>query len=194
MKILFLSTDNLRNTPFIKDLVYNLKGAGKCVIVHDHFGSIADTRFVTKRLSALCSEELIPTNAFSGDQKRLLRQVDADNFELHIPAILDLLRTVDLVILNAIGLGTTDEPQQFPARLWINALRQQAGAEGVHVFSKNARSPLVSQPRLILGEIDVSPLREAYAEEAAAMDLAVQLAPCHLVSPSNFKQAPTPQP
>lgn len=194
MKIIFLSTENLRNTMFIKDLVWNLKGSGKCILVHDHFGSISDTRFVTKRLSSLFSEELIPTVAFSGDQKRLLQQAEGDIFSLQLPTVFELFETVDLVILNAIGIGPGEEAQQFPASIWVNALRQYEEVEGVYVFSKNARSPLVAQPRMIHSEEDVASLREAYPEESIAMDLAVQFAPCLLAAPSNFKQAITAQP
>ena len=194
MKILFLSSENLRNTMFIKDLVWNLKGAGKCILIHDHFGSVSDTRFVTKRLSSLFSEELIATVAFSGDQKRLMHQAEDGIFSLQLSTIFELLETVDMVILNAIGIGPEEEIKQFPARTWVDALRKYEEIEGVYVFSKNARSPLVSQPRLIQSEADVAALREAYAEENATMDLAVMLAPCVLAAPSNFKQALTPQP
>ena len=75
MRLLFLSADNLRNGPFIKDLVYHFKGAGKCILLHDHFGSIADTRFVTKRVSALISEEMILNNGFSGDQRGIFHRL-----------------------------------------------------------------------------------------------------------------------
>lgn len=194
MKIIFLSTENLRNTMFIKDLVWNLKGSGKCILVHDHFGSVSDTRFVTKRLSSLFSEELIATVAFSGDQKRLLQQAEGEIFSLQTATIFELFETLDLVILNAIGIGPEQEIKQFPASIWVNALRQYEEVEGVFVFSKNARSPLVTQPRIVQSEADVASLREAYPEESVAMDLAVQFAPCVLAAPSNFKQALAAQP
>lgn len=187
MRLLYLSADNLRNTPFVKDLMYNVKDIGKCILVHDHFGKVADTRFVTKRLSALISEELVTNNAFSGDQRGIVTETEA-GIEVRLDFLLSAMRTVDLIVLNALGLRAGEVAALDPLGV-VSRLRRDLGLERVHTFAKNSRSPIVAQARLVLGEADVAAFRDAYEEEGHAMDTAVRLAPAVLAAPSNFKSA-----
>jgi hypothetical protein len=189
MKLLYLSADNLRNGPFIKDLVYNYKKVGKSIILHDHFGKVADTRFVTKRISALMSEEMILNNAFSGDQRQIIATT-ADALSLRMDFLQQSLQTVDLIILNALGLADGALATLDPLRV-LDALRLALDVEEVYVFPKNARSPLVSQPRLLRAAAEIEPLRPVYEEEAAVLGLAERLLPVVLAAPGNFLTATT---
>ena len=186
MKLLFLSADNLRNGPFVKDLVYNYKDLGKSIILHDHFGSIADTRFVSKRLSALMSEEMITNNAFSGDQRGIF-QLHAGAVQVREALLRQSLEAVDLLLLNALTLqGGTTAPLDPMAVL--TALRQAFGLHEVYLFPKNSRSPLVAQRRLLSDVEQIAQWRAVYDEEAAVLDLAQHILPVVLAAPGNFRQ------
>ena len=189
MKLLYLSADNLRNGPFIKDLVYNFKKVGKSIILHDHFGKVADTRFVTKRISALMSEEMILNNAFSGDQRQIFTTT-AGALALRMDFIHKSLETVDLVLLNALGLADGELVSLDPLRV-LDALRLALDIEEVYIFPKNARSPLVAQRRLFTSVDEIAPFRPVYEEEANALALAERLLPAVLAAPGNFLNATT---
>lgn len=186
MKLLFLSADNLRNGPFIKDLVYNYKDLGKSIILHDHFGSIADTRFVTKRISALMSEEMITNNAFSGDQRNIFVQ-DADAVQVRGALLRQALDAVDLLVLNALTLqdGTTGTLDTLQV---LTALRHEFELDEVYLFPKNSRSPLVAQRRLLSDAGQIAEWRAVYEEESAVLDFAQHLLPVVLAAPGNFRQ------
>jgi hypothetical protein len=187
MKILFLSADNLRNTPFIKDLVFHFKGAGKCIILHDHFGSPADTRFVTKRISSLLSEEMITNNPFSGDQRSIF-QASAQGIAVRKDFLDQALQQVDVVVLNALGIKDS-VTVPLDALAATRALREAFAISQVFVFPKNGRSPLVASPRSFTSLADIDPLRAVYEEETPALEAAAQLLPVVMASPANFLQA-----
>jgi hypothetical protein len=187
MKILFLSADNLRNTPFIKDLVFHFKGAGKCILLHDHFGSIADTRFVTKRISSLLSEEMITNNPFSGDQRSIFQE-SAGTVTVRADFLEQALQRVDVLVMNALGVKE-DVTAPLDSLAITRALRAAFPQAQVHVFPRNTRSPLVASPRLLSHEADIEPLRAVYDEETPALEMAAQLLPVVMASPANFLQA-----
>jgi hypothetical protein len=189
MKLIFLSADNLRNGPFIKDLVYNFKGVGKCILLHDHFGSVSDTRFVTKRISALMSEEMIVNNAFSGDQRNIL-SVQAGEVAIRIDFLENALKTVDLVLLNALGMQDGAIKALDPLQV-LAQLRVLLGLEEVYLFPKNTRSPLVAQRRRLVSPVEIAELKAVYDEEALALDRAEQMLPAILAAPGNFKVSAT---
>jgi hypothetical protein len=186
MKLLFLSSDNLRSGPFIKDLVYHYKDVGKSIILHDHFGGIADTRFVTKRISALMSEEMILNNAFSGDQRNIFQR-EGDGVAVRTAFLEQVLETVDLVVLNPLGLVAGSVTALDTLQV-LAALRQAFAVEEIHVFPKNVRSPLAAQRRQLSAQAEIAQLRAVYEEEAIVLDLASQLVPVVMAAPGNFKQ------
>ncbi len=185
MKLFFLSADNLRNGPLIKDLVYNYKKLGKSIILHDHFGSVADTRFVTKRISALMSEEMIVNNAFSGDQRSILSLVDG-HVLVRVEFLKEALHNVDLIILNPLGLQGDTITQLDPAQV-LAQLRRDLDITDIYIFPKNVRSPLVAQRRYFATTQDIAPLRDAYEEESTVLDFAEKMLPVVLAAPGNFK-------
>lgn len=189
MKLLFLTADNLRSSPFIKDLVYNYKDVGKSIILHDHFGSIADTRFVTKRISALMSEEMILNNAFAGDQRSIFQQ-GADGVVVRAEFLESALQTVDLLLLNPLGLAD-GQVVALDAVQVLAALRRVFDVDEIHVFPKNVRSPLAAERRRLVMAAEVASLRDVYEEEATVLDMAVQLLPVVLAAPGNFKKIGT---
>ncbi|MEY3442870.1 MAG: hypothetical protein RLZZ519_1151 [Bacteroidota bacterium] len=187
MKLLYLSAENLKSTPFIKDLVWNFKEVGKCIILHDHFGSIADTRFVTKRISALMSEEMITNNAFSGDQRSIFQQVNGST-EIRKEFLAQALETVDLLVLNALGTDGDAMSPLDPLEVAMQ-LRAAFDLDHIHVFPRNSRSPMVVSARSLKSIADLEPLRAVYEEEAPTLSIAEKLLPVVLAAPSNFLKA-----
>ncbi len=192
MKLLYLSAENLKSTPFIKDLVWNYKEVGKSIILHDHFGSVADTRFVTKRISALMSEEMITNNAFSGDQRSIFAKT-ALELQVRKEFLEQALETVDLLVLNALGTQDTSSVALDPLDVAIR-LREVWGLEHIHVFPRNSRSPMVVSARSLQSLADIEPLRAVYEEEAQTLANASKLLPVVLAAPSNFLKALSAQP
>jgi hypothetical protein len=186
MKLLYLTSDNLRNTPFVKELVYHYKDVGKSIILHDHFGSVSDTRFVTKRVSALLSEESITNNAVFGDQRSILRET-AFGILIRQDLLQRLLETVDVLVLNALCLADQKVKTIDPIAV-AQQLRLAFGLETIHLFARNSRSPMVAMPRHVMMPSDTSSLLEAYEEEAAVLHAASRLSPAVIGSPSNFME------
>ena len=187
MKLLYLSAENLRSTPFIKDLVWNYKQVGKSIILHDHFGSVADTRFVTKRISALMSEEMITNNAISGDQRGIFQE-GGQGVVVRKDFLEQALQNVSLLVMNALGAkeqGTTMlDPLAFALQL-----RSAWDLEHIHVFPRNSRSPMVVSVRELQTAADLEPLCAVYEEESLTLANAQRLLPVILGSPSNFLKA-----
>ncbi|HHG85747.1 MAG TPA: hypothetical protein ENJ82_13450 [Bacteroidetes bacterium] len=184
MKLLYLSKENLENSIFIKELVFNHKLDEKSLIIHDHFGSVADTRFVTKRISALMSEEMVVNNAFSGDQRNLLF-LGEEGLQFREEMLHKAFATVQLFILNPIVAS----PQgiQTPEVLTVlKALREQLDFSEVILFPRNPLSPLAAR-REYIGEPEaVDPLIAVYDEEAELLEVARVLAPVSLAAPNNI--------
>ena len=187
MKLLYISADNLRNANFIKELVWNFKNVGKAILLHDHFGKLGDTRFVTKRISALMSEEMIVNNALSGDQRSIFK-IENGNIVVHKDFLDNAFKTVDLMILNPIALDA-DQAVATEAIEVAKAIRAAYGLDEIYIFPKNLRSPLSAERRelgIAKGEAELNLLRGVYEEEAIALDAAKALLPVVLASPSKF--------
>jgi hypothetical protein len=186
MKLLYLTSDNLRNTPFVKELVYHYRDVGKSIILHDHFGSVSDTRFVTKRISALLSEESITNNTVFGDQRNIIRETATGIF-IRQDLLMRLLETVDVLVLNALCLADQQVKAIDPITV-AQQLRLAFGLETIHLFAKNSRSPMVAMPRHVAMVSDISSLWEAYEEESSVLNAATKLIPAVIGSPSNFME------
>ena len=187
MKLLYLSAENLRSTPFIKDLVWNYKQVGRSIILHDHFGSVADTRFVTKRISALMSEEMITNNAISGDQRGIFQEGD-HGVLVRKDFLEQALQNVSLLVMNALGAKEQGTTMLDPLAVALQ-LRSAWDLEHVHVFPRNSRSPMVVSVRELQTTADLEPLRAVYEEESLTLANAQRLLPVILGSPSNFLKA-----
>lgn len=187
MRLLYLSADNLRSTPFIKDLVFHYKGVGKSILLHDHFGGIADTRFVTKRISSLLSEEMVMNNSFSGDQRGIFQ---AEGATLTVrKAFLEMaLETVDVLVMNALGLKAGATAPLEPLAV-AQALRAAFGSGEVVLFAKNSRSPLVASPCHLSDASEPERMLKVYEEEALLLGNAARLLPVVLASPANIVHA-----
>jgi hypothetical protein len=187
MKLLYLSAENLRSTPFIKDLVWNYKQVGKSIILHDHFGSIGDTRFVTKRISALMSEEMITNNAISGDQRGIFQESES-GIAVRKDFLEQALQNVSLLVMNPLGASGENTAILDPLAVALQ-LRSAWDLEHIHVFPRNSRSPMVISVKALQTMDDLEPLRAVYEEESLTLANAERLLPVILGSPSNFLKA-----
>jgi hypothetical protein len=187
MNLLFLSQANLRDTFFMKSLAAGWKLKGPTILLHDHFGSNpADTRFVTKRISAMLSENMIVNNAFSGEQRGILT-LSPEGLTLNEPILRKAFATVALFITNPLaseGEGIAAVSSTDVLRL----LHRTFAPEQVFLFPANQKSPLASSRTSISSEADLHRLLVLYEEESEVLHHAFSVAPATIASPTNFSQ------
>ncbi len=186
MKLFYFTSDNLRNSFFIKEFVSAYyKVEGKAILVHAPFNSMHDTRFVTKRISSLLSDVLVVNNAISGDQKRILSLEGKENILVRKGELQRQLKMVDLLVMNTIA-ADDKEP------IWINSLRLVQKLQEVFqvetpmLFTKNSKSPLAQEYVRINQAKDIESLLAVYEEERIALEHAAALAPSIIGSPNLF--------
>lgn len=185
MKLFYFSRENLGSSFFIKEFVAQLpEHPQRGIVLHDYFDSVTDTRFVTKRISAVMSELMVVNNAFSGEQRQLFRQ-GADGLEVRAGLITDLLQTVDLLVLNTLVAGEDGVQAGNPEAI-LSALRKVLPLEEVVLFADNTRSPLVREKQPITADTDLSEWLALYEEERSALERAQRLAPVSLSSAANY--------
>lgn len=180
MYLLYLSEKNLRNKSFIIDLVHHFKPPGKGILLHDRFGSIADTRFVTKRISALLSEGMIVNQPLSGDQRNLLKQAEG-GIKFNQTLTQDLFKVMDLLVMNTIlpGAATADPLEVIPS------IRSAYPDIELILFPDNSKSALTAEAKRIYNTLDAENLFPVFEEEKETLERASTLAPVMIASPSN---------
>lgn len=185
MKLIFVSEANLRSKDFIINLVHNFNFNDRYILLHEAFGgTVKDTRFVTKRLSSLLSESMVVNNAFSGDQREILK-LEGDQLHFRKDYVLGLMTTLHMLILNPIT-KTADGPAFQPSENIIQLIRSELDIEEVLVFPDNEKSPLGVDRILLDSPDDFNRLVGVYEEEADALNRALRLRPATIVTPVNY--------
>ncbi|MEZ4828213.1 MAG: hypothetical protein R3C61_18290 [Bacteroidia bacterium] len=188
MKLLYLTEENLRDRLFIKDLVFSYKITEKAVLIHDTFGgTIRDTRFVTKRISALLSENMIYNNAFSAEQRNLFSYNENQSLQVDAKKIENLLEQIQLLIIGPVIQKNGEAALADPVQMVETARNHLAVSEMV-VFASNSMSPLGAKNVRIETHEDKEKMLSIYEEEAAAIHLAHRLRPARIASPANFSK------
>ena len=184
-KCLYLSEENLRDRMAIRDLVHNFPTGEKIILLHEAFsGTIPDTRFVTKRLSALFSEQMVYNNAFSADQRDLICQGET-GLSLNKTLIEKLFTHIQLLILNPI-VSSDAGPVLADSQKIASRLRSEFAIEQMVLFPANPLSPLATKHPSIHTEEDLAYWKPLYEEEEQTLVRAFQLAPAQIVSPSTY--------
>ena len=186
MKLLYLTENNLRDRLFIQDLVNNYKLDEKAVLIHDTFGeSVKDTRFVTKRLSALFSEAMVYNSAFSADQRDFIKKENGQvgvNTEL----ISQTLYPIQLLIIGPVlkidGKIALGDPFEM-----LQATRVALEIEEITLFTENPLSPLGRKKPGIDGTEELERLLKIYDEEANVINIAYSLRPARIASPQDYR-------
>lgn len=184
MKLFYLSQDNLKNANFVKDLVHYYKHEGKGILLHASFGAVHDTRFVTKRISALFSENMVVNNAVSGDQRNLLAK-KGQKLSFRAELVSKAFETVQLFILNSLVSGQNQAQQVSPYEI-LQVIRQDLPVSETIIFPSNPKSPLIADRQEIINGDEIDRLLRIYEEETAVLELARELAPVTLAAPPNF--------
>lgn len=186
MKLFYFTSDNLKNSLFIKEFVsaYH-KVEGKAILAHASFGSLRDTRFVTKRISSVFSEVLVVNNAISGDQKQILLQEADGQLKVRKTELERQLEMVDLLVMNSIAYSP-EGPVMVDGLQLASKLREVFQVEIPMVFSRNSKSPLTKEYVSVNAPADIDPLMAIYEEEKLALEHAAALAPAVIGSPNLF--------
>lgn len=185
MKFLFLSEENLKDSFFIKDLVYNMPKNEKVLVLHEHFpGTLSDTRFVTKRISALLSEAMVYNLAFSGDQRKVI-SLENEIFRINEDFIHQQMKVAQVMVLNPIA-AEGENVARADALSVAKALVKTFEPEETFVFARNTKSLLASGRRRVEGQTDFEELMKLFEEEQTALLNALALSPATIASPVNF--------
>jgi hypothetical protein len=180
----FLSESNLRDKLFVQQYVHAFTPESKVLIIVDSFGdSLRDTRFVTKRLSTLMSEQMVYNNAFSGDQRDMVKLQSTGSLSLRKDFIAGLLEPLQALLIGAIAT-TQGGPQLIGAEELVMATKAAFELDEVVIFPNNPMSSLAMKPRLISNKKDAETLMEAYEEERTTLERALRLAPARLSGPA----------
>lgn len=154
-------------------------------MIHDTFGgTVKDTRFVTKRISALLSECMVYNNAFSADQRGLIKSGET-GLSVNTELITQLFPPIQLLILGPVLKGPEGPILADPLEM-LAATRNAFDIEEVILFTDNPMSPLAGKKEIVTGEADQSRLLQVYEEEATAINLAHQFRPAMIASPLNY--------
>lgn len=189
MKLLYLSEANLRDRLFVKDLVHNFKLEEKAILIHDTFGqTVKDTRFVTKRLSALFSETMVYNNAFSADQRNFFTQSTDGLMELNVPLIEKLLPPIQLLLIGPV-MKIEGSPQLADPIAMLQAARHTLDISETILFVDNPMSPLGAKNLVLDSEEELQKYLGIYEEEKTALELAFRLRPAKLSSPTKFAKS-----
>jgi hypothetical protein len=186
MKLLYLTEANLRDRLFVKDLVANYKLTEKALLIHDTFGgTVKDTRFVTKRLSALLSEFMVFNNAFSADQRNFFTQSSGGLMELNLDLIHKIIQPIQLLLIGPV-IKVNGTAQLADPIAMVQAARNALDISETIVFTSNPMSPLGAKNAVIDKSEDVEKWLASYEEERASLELAHRLRPARLSSPMNY--------
>lgn len=190
MKLLYISQENLKNQNFIKLLVSNFKPEDTAILLHESFGDKAgDTRFVTKRISSLLSDNYIPNNAFSGDQRGILSVgPDGKSPRLRTAFLNKMMQGLPVLVLNCLTQGDVEPSEAEPLEV-ARLIRSEFPVKETVVFTQNPLSPLGTKGETITTQADLDRLLALYEEEKGSLELAMKLAPARIASPTNFSQS-----
>jgi len=186
MKLFYFTEDNLKNDLFIKEFAsaYH-KVQGKAILVHAPFGTLHDTRFVTKRISSLLSEVMIVNNPVSGDQKRMVTISETGQIQIRAAELDRQLTMVNLLVMNPIA-QSPEGPVVIDSIALTAEIRKTFQASPLTLFTRNSKSPLSQEIIKVEGETDVQSFLNIYDEESAALNGAVALAPSVISSPNHL--------
>lgn len=184
MKLLYLSQVNLKDRLFVKDFAHSFKPNEKAIIVHEPWATVGETLTVSKRLSSMLSETMVYNTAFSAATRNMITQQE-DGLQISVPAIEQHLTHIQALILAPVIL--VDGQQQVgDIQAMTQALRYQLRIEQVYLFPANPLSPLGNKKPMVEDQTTQQQLLSVYEEEQATIELAYQLRPATIASPTNF--------
>ena len=187
MNLLFLSHQNLSDRLFIREFVHHFKLKDKSIVIHDQFGTTEkDTRFVTKRISALLSEAMVYNNAFNSDKRRYFK-LEGDSVGYSHELIVPLLAPIQAVLFGPVVKHENELIQIDPIKM-LTAVRNTIHIEETIIFTDNPLSPLANKKLIVDAQTDLRPLENVYEEEKRVLALAKRLAPVRIASPTNFAE------
>lgn len=181
MILYYLSEDNLRSQAFIKDLIYHFRPAPGSILLHAPFGSAEDTRFVSKRISAYLSEELVVNSILHGDQRRLIQAVEGRP-EIRVDLLEAGFAQAALLILNALSEDGPVDPIHL-----IQHMRTRLDITELVLFPSSPKSALGAGRPVIEVPEDHARLQAVYEEETSVLNHALALAPATIANPATFK-------
>lgn len=187
MQLIYLSLANLKDRLFMRDFVHNFKWNTETLILHEPFGNtVADTLFVTKRISSLLSEALVNNSSFSAAQRDFF-YIEKGEIKVAANKITALQKTIPLLILGPIvkenGIEILANAQQM-----VLVAKKTFDIQVVTTFTDNPLSPLAGKKILVENDAIYQQYLAIYEEEKNALSRALAFAPANLCSPHNYSK------
>lgn len=186
MNLLYFSEANLRDYMFLRNFVHNYALAGQSIIVHPYIGTESDTRAITKRISWLLSDALVHNVAFGADQRNILTQTEQGQLQLDAQRVAQLIAPVKVLVLAGLAKHPDGSTQAADAYQLLKLIKQQLPIACAYFFPENPKSALVQQIQQVATPNDATRLQSLFEEESATIQLAAQLAPSVIASPSSY--------
>lgn len=180
MHIVFLSKYNVQDDIFLKDLSNNFKYQKPVLLVHDSpYSKPEDTGFLTKRISAHLSENMVANIPVSGHQRSIFQ---ADTLRL------DLLNSwwkmSGTIVLNTLKKdGSAWSHDEL-----LQKLKYALPEAEVDVFTRNPLSPLGSSGNRIQDPQQIHTWMNVYPEEKEVLELSLALLPVRILIPKQYTQ------
>jgi hypothetical protein len=181
--LIYLSKANLLDRLFCKDFFAQMgkRPTMPYLILHANTGTTAEhAHFVSKRVAALLSEQLVTAMALPAPQLGLF---GADAALVNAPRLHKSWDQLSAVVTQP--YGPQDEP--LPVATLLQNLRRQLQVSEVWLFPHNPLSALSLEAPLVTNTEAHSRLLAAYPEEADVLQLALALAPARIC---NVQQLP----
>ncbi|TAE60244.1 MAG: hypothetical protein EAZ89_01720 [Bacteroidetes bacterium] len=185
MKLLYLTSANLADRLFIKDLVFNFKFQEKALLLHAPAVDLSGTRFTTKRLSSLFSEAMVYNNAFQAEQRDLFSVGENGLMQVHTTLIHSLLNISQLLLVGPVIRQGGETVIADPLHM-VQAARAALEISELILFPANPLSPLGRKKEPLDSSADLDRLLSLYEEESQALQLAHTLRPARIASPVNY--------
>lgn len=184
MNLIYLSEANLRDRLFVKDFVHNFKWQSPTIIVHEAFGgTVQDTYFVTKRLSALLSECMVHNHAFLAGQRRYFYMQEG-SLKADRSKIEPLFAHIHVVVFGPVLQSQQTESLLQPTDM-LDSLKQVFEVSEVVMFCDNPLSPLGSKKVQINDPAEMDKWTAVYEEEKTAIARAFRHQ-ARICSPVNY--------
>jgi len=173
--IFYLSEANLKDRMFLRDFVVNFgRSKKRGIIIHSHPKKATPeyTSFITKRISAQLSDELVPNYPQSLGTKGLV-SYEGNQLILKDKQIENLFKMVYCLVLNQF-LTDTDI---IEIERVIDCFRGGLGVERLWLFPNNSMSPLGKDLVRVENQGDYEKYAAIYNEEIEVLKTALNCAP-----------------
>lgn len=186
--LLFIPDQAARDRLFMRSLVTRFKSiGGKSLLLHHTGGETPEVSFyVSKRISALLSEEMVTNTALAGYHRNLVRLEPEPALRLDL--LYQLWANVDVVVLSTTLATASGQPGVGSPHAILGLMRHALNPSQVLLFPQNPSSALAMEPRTVSTAEEADQLLGLFPEEAETLGLARMLRPARVLAANHIGQ------